>query len=277
MPVSADPGLVYDVGMHNGDDTAYYLHRGYRVLAVEANPELVRQAEQRFAAEIAAARLRIAPVAVAALRGEADLFISPRFDAVASLDEQRAAVFGRNVRRIRVPCVPFGELLAEHGVPGYLKIDIEGSDSLCLAALDPSRLPRYLSIEMSHDTGDQDIRRLQALGYRGFKCVRQNDLAVIGPASLGTLARMRRLRARGGAWHLAVAVAGRMRRSLRPVRDGQWRFPRGSSGPFGAQLVGEWLTAEQMLQVWQTLHEIDARLGDGGLGEWFDIHAWCRC
>ena len=33
--------LIYDVGMNTGDDTAYYLNRGYRVVAIEANPDLV--------------------------------------------------------------------------------------------------------------------------------------------------------------------------------------------------------------------------------------------
>jgi hypothetical protein len=33
-----DPGLIYDVGMNNGDDTAYYLRRGFRVVAIEPNP-----------------------------------------------------------------------------------------------------------------------------------------------------------------------------------------------------------------------------------------------
>ena len=41
--------LVFDIGMHNGDDTAYYLSRGYRVLAVEANPSLCASARERFA------------------------------------------------------------------------------------------------------------------------------------------------------------------------------------------------------------------------------------
>ena len=37
------PDLIYDVGMHNGSDTAYYLHKGFRVLAIEANPVLAKQ------------------------------------------------------------------------------------------------------------------------------------------------------------------------------------------------------------------------------------------
>jgi len=42
--------LVFDIGMHNGDDTAYYLARGYRVVAVEANPSMcaTAQANSRF-------------------------------------------------------------------------------------------------------------------------------------------------------------------------------------------------------------------------------------
>jgi hypothetical protein len=40
--------LVYDVGMNNGDDTAHYLECGYRVVAIEADPLLVRNARQRF-------------------------------------------------------------------------------------------------------------------------------------------------------------------------------------------------------------------------------------
>lgn len=52
-------GLVFDVGLHNGSDTAYYLHRGYDVVAVEANPRFCALAERRFAPEIAAGRLEI--------------------------------------------------------------------------------------------------------------------------------------------------------------------------------------------------------------------------
>jgi hypothetical protein len=43
--MKCDPELIYDVGMNNADDTAYYLWRGSRVLAIEANPELVSNDE----------------------------------------------------------------------------------------------------------------------------------------------------------------------------------------------------------------------------------------
>ena len=40
--------LIYDVGLHEGQDTAYYLWKGFRVLAVEANPELTQAAQSKF-------------------------------------------------------------------------------------------------------------------------------------------------------------------------------------------------------------------------------------
>jgi hypothetical protein len=39
--------LIYDVGMNNGDDTAYYLSRGFRVIAIEASPVMVEDASRR--------------------------------------------------------------------------------------------------------------------------------------------------------------------------------------------------------------------------------------
>ena len=46
-----DRSLVYDVGMNNGDDTAYYLHLGYRVVAIDADPTLIERAKLRFEQE----------------------------------------------------------------------------------------------------------------------------------------------------------------------------------------------------------------------------------
>ena len=66
MPIE---DLIYDVGMNNGDDTAYYLSLGFRVVAIDANPELVERAKARFANEIASQRLIILNVGIADQRG----------------------------------------------------------------------------------------------------------------------------------------------------------------------------------------------------------------
>jgi hypothetical protein len=57
--------LVFDLGMNNGDDSAYYLLKGYEVVAAEANPTLVDQARVRFQKEIQAGLIVIEHVGIA--------------------------------------------------------------------------------------------------------------------------------------------------------------------------------------------------------------------
>jgi hypothetical protein len=40
--------LIYDVGMHNGDDSAFNLRQGFKVVAVEADPQFSERARQTF-------------------------------------------------------------------------------------------------------------------------------------------------------------------------------------------------------------------------------------
>ena len=42
------PRLVFDIGANNGDDAAEYLKRGWKVVAVEANPSLCADLRARF-------------------------------------------------------------------------------------------------------------------------------------------------------------------------------------------------------------------------------------
>src|SRR6267378_1872666 len=56
---SGNTGLIYDIGMCACEDTDFYLTKGYRVIAVEANPSACKAATQRYASEIAHGRLTI--------------------------------------------------------------------------------------------------------------------------------------------------------------------------------------------------------------------------
>ena len=48
--------LIYDLGSHNGQDSEFYLKKGFTVVAVEANPELCEHLKRRFGREIAEGR-----------------------------------------------------------------------------------------------------------------------------------------------------------------------------------------------------------------------------
>lgn len=63
--------LVYDVGVHNGDDGAYYLDRACRVVGIEANPLLTAVLQDRFASAVREGRYVLLPIGVAEVEGEA--------------------------------------------------------------------------------------------------------------------------------------------------------------------------------------------------------------
>ena len=59
------PDLIFDVGLHKGEDTDFYLKKGFKVVAFEADPDLVAHCRDRFEQPIADHRLRIIEGAVA--------------------------------------------------------------------------------------------------------------------------------------------------------------------------------------------------------------------
>ncbi len=164
--------LIYDVGMNNGDDTAYYLFKGYRVVAVEANPTLIEKARERFPDEIRRGQLELVNVAIGPKEETASFWICESRSEWNSFDRRIASREGLSHHAIDVQCRPFRSLLKQFGVPSYLKIDIEGHDHYCVADLDPRDLPKYVSLEMG-ELGP--FFALRDLGYNGFKLITQND------------------------------------------------------------------------------------------------------
>ena len=273
MNTACSDNLIYDVGMHTGEDTAYYLHKGFDVLAIEANPELVARAERKFAAEIERNRLQILQIGIAARDGEADFYISTGKSVWSSFDKDNATKHGSGYKVCRLQCRTFTSVLAQYGTPAYLKVDIEGNDHLCIEALGDTQLPAYVSCELSHEQSGRMIRHLSALGYRGFKFVRQNDFQVLDPEQLDEyLAGRRKAQARGAIGHVQRRLRNIRLRIARP-RLADWTFPKGASGPFGDDLEGRWATAAEATTTWQALTQADLTQRGAALGDWFDIHA----
>jgi FkbM family methyltransferase len=280
-----DNKLIYDVGMNNGDDTAYYLFKGYRVVAIEADPTLVDKARYRFAAEIDQGRLALLNVAVGPEERLVPFWICEGRNEWNSFDRANAAKYGQQCHALDVQCTRFRNILGEHGVPHYLKIDIEGHDHYCLADLDPDDLPRYVSLELSRL---EDLAALSELGYNAFKVINQHDHTQFRFQSLGLKAWLKlKLQKRprlSRAFEALGTVKGRLAGLLSrgsPTNGGRrraaggWEFPFGSSGPFGEETDGEWQTLEEAAYCWLNFR----RLGDIQYGPesrhvlWFDVHA----
>lgn len=215
--------------MHVGHDTHFYLAKGFDVVAVEANPDLVRKAETRFATEIANGRLRIFGVAIAERRGEITFAIgdASELSTAVMAETQRAEQHGARFRHITVPAVPFDDILREVGVPYYLKVDIQGMDLMCAKALRAFEdRPPFLSIESTITSAEpvlgldkifDELAELWTLGYRRFQYVNQM--------------RPQRL-------------------PIRPLEGDavvQPELGAYASGAFGLELPGRWLRVEQAL------------------------------
>jgi FkbM family methyltransferase len=257
------PDLIFDIGLHNGDDTAHYLERGFRVVAVDANPEMIEAGRSRFASEIAEGRVTLLNVGIAATSGTASFHVSDHTDWSSFLPEV-AGRMGNGTRPLIVKTRQFAAILKEFGTPHYLKIDIEGSDALCLRALIADDLPRYVSWE-SGPGWDKLLDHMVALGYKSFKVIRQND------------------------FHCLPVPYERLDPPVLP----DWTknpplvggFPFGSSGPFGESTHGDWHPAEMVVQAMRARsgdrHRGDhRRRAEGGqvsaawdFSEWYDFHA----
>ena len=287
--------LVYDIGLHNGDDTAYYLHRGYHVVAVEADETLVEQARQRFAPEIAQGRLTLLNVAVADHEGTVQFWVCESGREWSSLHNEWASRQAQ-ARTVEVRSTRLASIFAEHGVPFYLKIDIEGGEENCLADLLPDDLPSFISVEW---TDLPTLVRLSNLGYDAFKCVdqatkralpfppRRTSLKQAIKRRASSMPGLRStLRALNRQFNRARSSLTRLdpRAPSAPVAKhgadkgvAGWRFSLASSGPFGPDLPEPWQTLEEVTAVW--IGEW-ARLGypppSNRRELWLDLHATRR-
>ncbi len=250
--------LIYDVGANNGNDTAYYLNRGFRVLAIEANPRLAEVVRHRFADEVASRQLEVLNVGIAAEPGVFDFFVNETNDEYSSFDREMAMRGGR-FHCIEVRCQTFEEILSQYGTPYYLKIDIERADVHCIRALNPNDLPAYVSIE-AHSL--EYLIVLHALGYRQFKVIDQ-----------ATLNRPRAYRQENPFGRLATLLNHYWCRFRVDTGWGQNPFPVASSGPFGEQTPGSWRSIDEVAYDW--LHFHLQKRGRGTLNPrgWYDFHA----
>lgn len=257
--------LIFDVGVNDGVDSAYYLTKSRRVIGVEASPPACERLQRRFASEIAEGRYTLLNVGIARDRGEMPFWVCDDHPDWSSFSQEIASRQGSRHHPVTVPTCSFADVIAEHGVPTFAKIDIEGHDRLCLEALTPDTAPPYISVELSHADGSL-VDLLAELGYRDFKIVSQTSFAPV--STLLT----RALYALSGRSRVTRRLHSFDRRCRGAAGDGDWKFAMGSSGPFGPTAPGRWVNAGRARATWRFLHDIDKRYG-GVLGEWYDIHA----
>jgi len=219
--------LIYDVGMHRGEDTDLYLAKGFRVVAFEANPDLVKACKERFAAVLANGRLTIVEGAIMQDTSQKTVtfYQNPVATIWGTVDPQwaqRNARMGWASEEVTVNVVNFADCIEKYGMPYHLKIDIEGADMECLDTLSRFNcVPDFVSIEsnkLSMDGIRAEMSLLTNLGYDRFKAIQQATVSsqhIHNPPLEGT--------------GVPAGIAA------------------DSSGLFGRELPGKWASADHLI------------------------------
>ncbi len=246
--------VAFDIGMFDGADTDYLLKSGFQVVAVEANPALCQRAGQTFAESVRTGRLTIVNKAVAAAEGAAELSLCSDDLGSSSIVSDKIRESRRGAE-LRVRTIPMVALIAEYGVPEFLKVDIEGADRHCILPLTRDSAPRYLSFEVDDDV-EELVDHVAAIGYSRFKLIGQCSFLEIDNEN----GLSKRLRDR--LMHLLGYDEPELVR-----RKGRWFRLMHSSGPGPWESDGDWYSARTLLGKWRRSGERDTRQG------WYDVHA----
>jgi FkbM family methyltransferase len=169
------PGdLVFDIGAHVGDRVAAFRRLGAHVIAVEPQPALARTLGLIYGHD---KQVIVERTAVGRKPGTIELKLNIDNPTVTTASDQfidaAAGAPGWEgqswSRSLDVAVTTLDRLIMRHGIPAFVKIDVEGFEAEALAGL--SRPVKALSFEFTtiqRDVAIAAIDRCAALGYARF-------------------------------------------------------------------------------------------------------------
>jgi FkbM family methyltransferase len=232
----ANATLIFDIGMSEGNDTAFYLAKGFQVVGVEPDAQIFAALTERFETEIATGALKIYNCAASDQAGQiVEFYHHNDHQGLSGLSKDRQEFAAGAYQSYPVLTIDWPTLVKRHGVPYYLKIDTEGHETAFLAGLAATAdRPQYISVQCDQLA---PAEALSCLGYAHFKLVDQNP-------------------PNGFAMQT-------------PQREGNqidWPTWHHASGPFGRDLPGDWVDYPEFQRQWHNAQPARSRT-------WFDCHA----
>lgn len=160
--------VIFDIGAHTGEDTDFYLNKGFKVIGVEANPNLCKHLRERFAHFEESGNFILHEKAIVEEPlDKTFIYINSQKDDWSSLYREVASKGRDSVEQVEVGTVTLEDLFITHGAPYYLKVDVEAYDiNIARSLLGLVERPTFVSFEI-HDHEILEI--LMNAGYNSFQ------------------------------------------------------------------------------------------------------------
>src|SRR5215204_1431912 len=240
--------IIFDLGAHKGEDSDFYLRKGFRVIAVEASEKLYTSILDKFRDHPNRADFTVVNYAITEQDDQLITFYENIEKSVwgtvfDTWNERNIKLHSGStkttVRTIRLDTLIKQQLEIKDSIE-YIKIDIEGADMMAIKSLaGVKQRPKFISLESDKISWPglmEEFKVLTELGYLKFKIIDQSKIC--------------------------------SQQCPYPSRDGDYidyKFATGSSGLFGDELPGEWLSLNDSIKVYKKIFAGYKYFGDYGI------------
>lgn len=227
--------VIYDVGANNGDDIPYYLMKGDVVIAVEANPVLCDLIKNKFAVEIQNRRVFVECCVITDKSNLENVnFYLHKSNHVLSRFTPPDSDESKDFDVVKLPSRSIMEVIAQYGMPYYIKLDVEFYEVSLLKTLFANNIrPPFISAESQ--TWEVFDTLIVDGHYKLFKLVDGSSVS--------------------------ARYKNRLIKNDIVNSDEEYSFPYHSAGPFGNDVDGDWMTSDELKNIllvenvgWKDIH-----------------------